>query len=107
MVPDDADTIASELRLMSSAVDVVFTMGGIGPTLDDVTLLGVARAFNKTLVRCVFLTAVRGQYDDGDDFRYILPGIRASRAASVATLATALDLLTSRWPTCLRVSRIS
>lgn len=51
-VPDSADVIASELRLMSAAVDVVFTTGGVGPTLDDVTMAGVARAFNRALVRC-------------------------------------------------------
>ena len=39
-VPDSADVIASELRFMSAAVDVVFTAGGVGPTLDDVTMAG-------------------------------------------------------------------
>lgn len=50
-VPDDADVIASELRVMCTSVDVVITTGGVGPTLDDVTMAGVARAFNKTLIR--------------------------------------------------------
>ena len=51
MLPDNADSIASELRLLSPAVDVVITMGGVGPTLDDVTMAGVARAFNKAIIR--------------------------------------------------------
>ena len=53
MLPDNADSIASELRLLSPAVDVVITMGGVGPTLDDVTMAGVARAFNKAIIRSV------------------------------------------------------
>ncbi|GAX86541.1 hypothetical protein CEUSTIGMA_g13948.t1 [Chlamydomonas eustigma] len=51
MVPDDEDCIAAELRILSSNAELVFTTGGIGPTLDDVTMAGVARAFNKGLVR--------------------------------------------------------
>ena len=51
MLPDNADSIASELRLLCPTVDVVITMGGVGPTLDDVTMAGVARAFNKSLIR--------------------------------------------------------
>jgi FAD synthetase len=51
MSPDDLDSIATEVRLLSSSVEVVFTSGGVGPTLDDVTMAAVARALNKKLVR--------------------------------------------------------
>lgn len=51
MVPDDLDSIASEVRLLSQTAEVVFTTGGVGPTLDDVTMSAVARALNKKLVR--------------------------------------------------------
>jgi molybdenum cofactor synthesis domain-containing protein len=44
-IPDDIDTIASEVKTMSSAYDFLFTSGGVGPTHDDVTIEGVARAF--------------------------------------------------------------
>lgn len=45
-IRDDVDTIADATRRLSAAHDLVFTSGGIGPTLDDVTYAGVAAAFS-------------------------------------------------------------
>ena len=45
MISDDIEEIAREVRALASAFDVVFTSGGVGPTHDDVTIEGVARAF--------------------------------------------------------------
>jgi molybdopterin-biosynthesis enzyme MoeA-like protein len=45
-VPDDLTVIAKELRRHASETpDLIITLGGLGPTDDDMTLQGVAEAF--------------------------------------------------------------
>lgn len=51
VIPDDVETVAAAVRELSAAFDHVFTSGGVGPTHDDVTINGVARAFNQAVVR--------------------------------------------------------
>jgi molybdopterin-biosynthesis enzyme MoeA-like protein len=50
MVLDDLDVIAREVKELSSSHDWLFTSGGVGPTHDDVTVLGVARAFEVGVI---------------------------------------------------------
>ena len=63
VIPDDVGEIADEVRAFSAANDYVFTTGGVGPTHDDLTMEGIARAFGRKLVRNPELeAALRGYY---------------------------------------------
>jgi len=50
VIADDLDAIAEEVKCCSSRYDTVITSGGVGPTHDDVTIEGVARAFGRKVV---------------------------------------------------------
>src|SRR5215475_12655949 len=51
VIPDDIEVIAAEVSAFSHQFDLVFTSGGVGPTHDDVTIEGIARAFDRRVVR--------------------------------------------------------
>lgn len=57
-IRDDLQAISAEVRLCSGRFDVVITSGGVGPTHDDITLQGVALAFDVPIVRHPELAAL-------------------------------------------------
>lgn len=58
VVPDEVEVIADAVGAFSRDYDVVFTSGGVGPTHDDVTIEGVARALGVRVVRHPELVAL-------------------------------------------------
>jgi molybdenum cofactor synthesis domain-containing protein len=50
-IPDDVEDIGRTVSEFASTYDYVFTSGGVGPTHDDVTISGIARAFGRAAVR--------------------------------------------------------
>src|SRR5687767_4934143 len=62
VIPDEIDLIAREVAAFSADHDVVFTSGGVGPTHDDVTIEGVARAMGVPIVRHARLVALLEQF---------------------------------------------
>lgn len=65
VVPDVLDDIAAAVQEAAARFDHVFTSGGVGPTHDDLTMEGVARAFGGRVIRHPQLEALlRGYYGD-------------------------------------------
>src|SRR5271170_6015679 len=89
LVLDDVAVIAREVRELSASHDVVFTSGGAGPTHDDVTIEGVARAFGAGMVTAPELEAlIRRHYGERTTVDHLLmarvpEGARLVSSASV------------------------
>jgi nicotinamide-nucleotide amidase len=50
LVGDNLDRLAEAIRLALSRADIVFTIGGLGPTQDDLTRDGIAAALDDEMV---------------------------------------------------------
>jgi FAD synthetase len=50
VIPDELDTIAETVRDFHCKFDLVFTSGGVGPTHDDITIEGIARALGRRVI---------------------------------------------------------
>lgn len=65
VIPDDVVVIAREVGAFSRDFDIVFTSGGVGPTHDDVTIDGVARAMGVGVVRHPTLVTLLESFSRG------------------------------------------
>jgi molybdenum cofactor synthesis domain-containing protein len=66
VIPDEVGLIADEVATFTKVFDLVFTSGGVGPTHDDVTIEGVARAMAVPVVRHPDLVALLERYYRGN-----------------------------------------
>jgi molybdenum cofactor synthesis domain-containing protein len=91
-VPDVVEDIAEVVEACARRYDHVFTSGGVGPTHDDLTMEGVARAFGGRVVRSEKLEELlRGYYGAGLVERNL-------RMADVPEGAELLDAGLPAWP---------
>ena len=51
IISDEVSEVARHTRELSNSFDYVFTSGGVGPTHDDVTIVGIAQAFDAPVTR--------------------------------------------------------
>lgn len=92
VVPDDVEIVAAATRELSANFDHVFTSGGIGPTHDDVTIQGIARAFDAPVVRHPELERIIRNY---------FPDVVDDSHLRMANVPAGTDLLSStemKWP---------
>jgi molybdenum cofactor synthesis domain-containing protein len=95
VIPDEVAVIAEEVAAFTKAFDLVFTSGGVGPTHDDVTIEGVARAMAVPVVRHPELVALLERYYRGKVTEAAL------RMAEIPEGAELLTGGTLRFPTIL------
>src|SRR5271157_1974735 len=90
VVPDELDAIAQEVKYCAERFDVVLTSGGVGPTHDDVTIEGVARAFGRKVISDPELIRLINEHWVG---RLNSAGLKMAEVPDGATLTYAGD----RW----------
>ena len=95
VIPDEVEEVAASVRELSARFDYVFTSGGVGPTHDDVTLVGVAQAFGVPIVREAELEARLRRY-----FGERPGGVDEAklRMADVPEGAALIETAEMRWP---------
>jgi molybdenum cofactor synthesis domain-containing protein len=92
VIPDEVDTVAIAVRELSDNFDHVFTSGGVGPTHDDVTINGIAQAFDNPVIRHPELERrLRAYFGAGADDSKL-------RMADVPKNAELIELPDWRWP---------
>jgi len=93
VILDEIDEIAREVAALAASHDWLFTSGGVGPTHDDVTVEGVAKAFGVRAVEHPLLaTMLREHYKE----RCTEGHLRMALVPEGATLESSEEI---RWPT--------
>jgi len=83
VIPDELDAIAEEVRHCARRFDAVVTSGGVGPTHDDLTIEGVARAFDRKIVNNPELERViRSHFSE----RHLAAGLKMAQVPEGAVL---------------------
>ena len=62
VIPDVVDVIADSIRALRGTVDHLFTSGGVGPTHDDLTIAGIAKALDREVVRVPEIAKILERY---------------------------------------------
>lgn len=92
VVPDEIADVAAAVQELSARFDHVFTSGGVGPTHDDVTIIGVAAAFDKPVIRHPELERrLKAHFGENADESKL-------RMADVPENAELLEMPDWRWP---------
>ncbi len=95
VIPDEVALIAETIGREAARVDIVVTSGGVGPTHDDKTMEGVARAFGVDLVPSAAMRAHIERQFEGEP-----EGARSAwlKMADLPVGSELLEIDGERWP---------
>ncbi|KAF5286719.1 hypothetical protein FQR65_LT12472 [Abscondita terminalis] len=94
VVGDVVDEISEEVKTFSNLYDYVITTGGIGPTHDDVTFEGVAKAFGEPIILHPELVKLCVDFYKTEDVNS--PGMKLARVPQSAVLNYVDDEVSNR-----------